>query len=92
MTFDIKRKRFVLAIIVLVALFVFTQGSFISPVSANLAESPEFMEYMEHIAEDIEEIHEDMHVVAYNIRWLAYSNIAIAVFLLIGVIGLFRRK
>jgi len=92
MNYDIKRKRFVLAIIVLVALFAITQGLVASPVSANLAESAEFMEYMEHIAEDIEEIHEDMHVVAYNIRLLAYSNIAIAVFLLIGVIGLFRKK
>ncbi len=89
---NIKQKKAVLVIIMLVAFFAAGQLLFASPVSASLAESPEFMGYMEDIAEDIEEIHEDMHLVAYNIRLLAYSNIAIAVFLLIGVIGLFKKN
>ncbi len=87
---NIKQKKAVLVIIMLVAFFAVGQILFASPVSASL--SPDFMEIMAEIGHDMEHIHEDMHVVAYNLRLLAYSNIAIAVFLLIGVIGLFKKN
>lgn len=88
----IKRKKVLLLTVMLIAFLVTGQVFFSSPVNANLAESEEFMGYMEDIADDIEEIHEDMHVVAYNLRLLAYSNIAIGALLLIGLIGLMKKK
>ncbi len=89
---SIERKKTVLVIIMLVAFFAVGQVLLASPVSASLAESTEFLEIMDEIGHDMEHIHEDMHVVAYNLRLLAYSNIAIAILLLIGVIGLFKKS
>lgn len=92
MKFHATSKNSVLVIIMLVALFAAGHALLAAPVSAGLAQSAEFMEIMDEIGHDLEHIHEDMHVVAYNIRLLAYSNIAVAVFLLIGVIGLLKKK
>lgn len=85
-------KKNTLTAFAIIALLLVLQLAFSPAAYASLADSAEFMGYMEDIAEDIEEIHEDMHVVAYNVRLLAYSNIAIALFLLIGLIGVFRKK
>lgn len=92
MTKLIGQKKQALKVVTVITLLLVLQLAFSPIANANLADSDEFMGYMEGIAEDLEEIHEDMHVVAYNIRLLAYSNIAIALFLLIGLIGIYRKK
>ena len=92
MTKLIGQKKNALTIFTIIALLLVLQLAFSPVASASLADSDEFMEIMEEIGHDMEHIHEDMHVVAYNIRLLAYSNIVIALFLLIGLIGIFRKK
>ena len=91
MTKLVGQKKYALTIFTLIALLLVMQLAFSPVASASLADSDKFMEIMEEIGHDMEHIHEDMHVVAYNIRLLAYSNIAIALFLLIGLIGIFRK-
>ncbi len=50
---------------------------------AGLPGNAEFLGYMEQIAEDIEEIHHDMHKVSFALRLSAYSQAGIALILLL---------
>ncbi len=84
-----KKTKFFLILSITLAVIVICQMLFVPVSGASLAESEEFMEYMEQIAEDIEEIHGDMHKVAYNLKLISYSAIAMALLMSLGVVLLF---
>ncbi len=46
----------------------------------------EYLDVLEHIADDIEEIHEDMHKVVYFLRLMAYSSMVMALSL-VGLVA-----
>ncbi|TVR87471.1 MAG: hypothetical protein EA428_13035 [Spirochaetaceae bacterium] len=54
---------------------------FVLPIASwgQVEMNPEFLGYMEAIAEDMEEIHHDMHKVAFALRLGSYSLVVIAV-------------
>jgi len=58
----------------------------------STAEAAPYLDVLEHIAEDIEEIHEDMHVVAFNLRLMAWANVAQAFLLAVIAIALVAGK
>ena len=73
-------------LMVLMCVFVFmTAALSIAAADEVLASEAEIqlLGFMEQIAEDIEEIHHDMHTVAFALRLSAYSQAAIAVILLL---------
>ncbi len=87
---NIMNKKLLVAI-VLAALILFT----IAPVAGAHSEitgDADFMEIMEEIGHDLEHIHEDMHTVAFSMKIISYSTVAIAVLMLVAVIMINRKK
>lgn len=68
------RKPAVIIGAVLLLLFVLPMAAW-----AQTDINPEFLGYMADIAEDMEEIHHDMHKVAFGIRLGSYSLVVVAV-------------
>ncbi len=79
--------------VVLAALILFV---FIPAASAHgdITGDEDFMEIMDGIGHDLEDIHEDMHTVAFAMRVIAFSTAAIAglLFLILVVLFMSYRK
>ncbi len=73
-----KKLMVVLCALMLLAVLLGASG-----VAVAQEMDPEFMGIMEQIADDIEEIHEDMHKVSFALRLIAYSSVGIF-FVLLG--------
>ncbi len=71
-----KSSHIVLTIVLLSMMLMLLSGT------ASAQEEGVYLEPLEHIAEDIEEIHEDMHKVAFSLRLISYSSIGIFLVLL----------
>ncbi len=71
-----------------IVVFSLAAGAVVTADDAAAASAAEvqLLGYMEQIAEDIEEIHHDMHKVAFALRLSAYSQGGIAVILLLMLI------
>ncbi len=93
MTLTLTKSSLLKYLTMAVFIFMISQFLFI-PVSGadshnGLGEDAAFLDYMEHIAEDIEEIHGDMHTVAYALKLMAVSNMAMAGLMFVAVVLLF---
>ena len=84
-----SRKKRALMMFLPLAVLVFSSLLFTSP---NIAEAAEYLDVLEHIAEDIEEIHEDMHKVVYFLRLMSYSSIVMALSLVALVVVVATKK
>ncbi len=63
-----------------------------SGVTAAQEMDAEFMEIVDRIAEDIEEIHEDMHKVVFHLRLISYAGVGIFLALLAQAIIMTKQK
>ncbi len=80
-----KSSQFLLAIIILSMFLLFFSGT------AGAQEEGVYLESLEQMAEDIEDIHLDMHKVTFSLRLISYSTIGIFL-ALIGQIFVLNKK
>ncbi len=76
-----------LPVILVMAVLLFLMMSVSAEDAVSLSSNPEFLGFMEQIAEDMEEIHHDMHKVAFSLRLSAVSQVGIAIILLLMLIN-----
>ena len=58
----------------------------------NTAEAALYFDVLGHIAEDIEEIHEDMHMLVFILCHMAWASVANAVLIAVSAVALFASR